>query len=185
MFKIKQRLLELNARLAETLTNKGVEATADETTTMLIDKVADISDCNTLIIEFSQVRPEVQSFLDNVTYDSEDYTTSQIANYVSEKTQNIPNGASVDIVKNGTLVISDTGSKILYCKSVVSGTEIIYNTTPNFEIPFNVIAGGKIIQNGLLKPSGTCRMVNVPTINNMRDLGGWQCDGGSVKYGKL
>lgn len=185
MLKIKQRLLGLNAKLAETLTNKGVEATADETTTVLIDKVADISDCNTPIVEFSQVRPEVQSFLDNVTYDSGDYTTSQIANYVSEKTQNIPNGASVDIVKNGTLVISDTGSKILYCKSVVSGTEIIYNTTPNFEIPFNVIAGGKIIQNGLLKPSGTCRMVNVPTINNMRDLGGWQCDGGSVKYGKL
>ena len=184
MLQSKQRLLELNAKLAETLTDKGVTATADETTTALIDKVANISDSGELV-EFSQVRSEVQSFLDNVTYDSTDYTTSQIANYVSEKTQNIPNGASVDIVKNGTLVISDTSSKILYCKTVASGTEIIYNVTPNSETPFNVIADGKIIKNGLLKPSGTCRMINCPTINNMRDLGGWSCDGGSVKYGKL
>lgn len=38
----KQRLLELNARLAQNLTDKGVEATADETTTALVNKVADI-----------------------------------------------------------------------------------------------------------------------------------------------
>jgi hypothetical protein len=38
----KQRLLELNARLAQNLTDKGVQATADETTTALINKVADI-----------------------------------------------------------------------------------------------------------------------------------------------
>ena len=184
MLQSKSRLLELNAKLAETLTDKGVTATADETTTALIDKVKNISGANKLV-EFSQVRPEVQSYLDNVTYDPTDYTTSQIADYVTEKTQNVPNGASVDIVQNGTLVISDTGSKILYCKSVVSGTEIIYNVTPNSETPFNVFADGKIIQSGLLKPTGACRMINCPTINNMRDLGGWSCDGGSVKYGKL
>lgn len=38
----KERLLELNARLAQNLTAKGVEATADETTTSLVNKVADI-----------------------------------------------------------------------------------------------------------------------------------------------
>lgn len=43
MLQSKQRLLELNAKLAETLTSKGVAATADETTTSLINKVSDIS----------------------------------------------------------------------------------------------------------------------------------------------
>lgn len=184
MLQSKARLLELNAKLAETLTSKGVTATGDETTTALIDKVKNISGSEKLI-EFSQVRPEVQDYLDNVTYDPTDYTTSQIANYITEKTQNIPNGASVDIAQNGTLVISDTSSKIMYCKLVEIGTQNIYNVTPNSETPFNVIADGKIIQSGLLKPSGTCRMINCPTINNMRDLGGWSCDGGTVKYGKL
>ena len=43
MLQSKKRLLELNAKLAEILTNKGVTATADETTTVLINKVSDIS----------------------------------------------------------------------------------------------------------------------------------------------
>ena len=43
MLQSKQRLLELNAKLAETLTSKGVTATADETTTALVNKVADIT----------------------------------------------------------------------------------------------------------------------------------------------
>ena len=43
MLKSKQRLLELNQKLADTLTNKGVQASAEETTTALVDKVSDIS----------------------------------------------------------------------------------------------------------------------------------------------
>lgn len=43
MLQSKQRLLQLNAKLAETLTSKGVTATADETTTALVNKVADIT----------------------------------------------------------------------------------------------------------------------------------------------
>lgn len=39
MLQSKQRLLELNAKLAEILTSKDVTATADETTTALINKV--------------------------------------------------------------------------------------------------------------------------------------------------
>lgn len=43
MLQSKQILLELNAKLAETLTSKGVTATADETTTALVNKVSDIT----------------------------------------------------------------------------------------------------------------------------------------------
>ena len=43
MLQSKERLLQLNSKLAQTLTEKGVEATADETTTSLVDKVAEIS----------------------------------------------------------------------------------------------------------------------------------------------
>ena len=43
MLQSKARLLELNAKLAENLTSKGVTATADQTTTSLINKVAEIT----------------------------------------------------------------------------------------------------------------------------------------------
>jgi hypothetical protein len=45
---VKSRLAELNARLAEKLTAKGVEASADETTTALIDKVDSIEQGGTV-----------------------------------------------------------------------------------------------------------------------------------------
>lgn len=48
MLQSKQILLELNAKLAETLTSKGVTATADETTTALVNKVADIASGDTI-----------------------------------------------------------------------------------------------------------------------------------------
>lgn len=43
MSKAKKRLLELNALLAQTLTNKGVSASNNETTTSLIEKVSEIA----------------------------------------------------------------------------------------------------------------------------------------------
>ena len=48
MLQSKTRMLELNAKLAETLTSKGVSATADETTTALVNKVADIKSGDTI-----------------------------------------------------------------------------------------------------------------------------------------
>lgn len=48
MLQSKQRLLELNAKLVETLTDKGVTATADETTTALVNKVAGITSGDTI-----------------------------------------------------------------------------------------------------------------------------------------
>ena len=43
MLQSKQRLLKLNSKLADTLTSKGIQASSDETTTALVDKVSDIS----------------------------------------------------------------------------------------------------------------------------------------------
>lgn len=48
MLQSKARLLQLNTKLAETLTSKGVTATADETTTTLINKVAGITSGDTI-----------------------------------------------------------------------------------------------------------------------------------------
>ena len=48
MLQSKQRLLQLNAKLAETLTSKGVTATADETTTALVNKVSNITSGDTI-----------------------------------------------------------------------------------------------------------------------------------------
>lgn len=184
MLQSKSRLLELNAKLAETLTSKGVSATADETTTDLIDKVKNISGSEKLI-EFSQVRPEVQSYIDNVTYDSTDYTTSQIADYVTSTSNNQPVGCPINLKSAGTLIVYDSASGGSAVTNSVAGDNYIYNVTPNAVCHYVNIVDGNIDQSGTLKATGACRMIKSASAYNIRDLGGWACDGGTIRYGKL
>lgn len=59
------------------------------------------------------------------------------------------------------------------------GTTTYYNQEPNAKRPF--VSGNKA---GTLKPLDSVRWIKSPT-RNVRDLGGWPCDGGTVRYGKL
>ena len=113
-------------------------------------------------IEWHQCPEAVRSYLTNVTYDSSDYSTSQIANYA-------PANA---VVSNYKPIGRDAGG------------ETHFNEVPNIETPF--AGGGKA---GTLKPLDFLRWIrtrnNSAEAWNVRDLGGWACDGGTVKYGLL
>ena len=61
----------------------------------------------------------------------------------------------------------------------IAGGVVHYNEVPNVLTPF--ASGGKA---GTLKPLDFLRYIRTNTWN-VRDLGGWACDGGTVKYGKL
>ena len=184
MLQSKQILLELNAQLAETLTSKGITAMADETTTTLVNKVANISGANKLI-EYNQVRPEVQSYLNNVTYDPTDYTTSQIADYVTGTSNNQPVGCKINLKSAGILIIYDSANGGSTITNSVAGNNYIYNLTPNAICHYVNIVDGDIEQSGTVKATGACRMIKSASAYNIRDIGGWSCDGGTVKYGKL
>ena len=108
-------------------------------------------------IEWPQCPEAVRNYLANVTYDPSDYSTSQIANYAP-----------------ATAVVSNY-------KPIgqIAGGVMHYNEVPNVLTPF--ASGGKA---GTLKPLDFLRYIRTNTWN-VRDLGGWACDGGTVKYGKL
>lgn len=97
MSQSKRRLLELNARLAQNLTDKDVEATADETTTTLVDKVVDIPD----------------------KYD-EGYSTGYNKGYEQSITDNVKEEQekTVDITENGTTEVLPDDGKVLSKVSV-------------------------------------------------------------------
>jgi hypothetical protein len=59
------------------------------------------------------------------------------------------------------------------------GAVMFYNEVPGRDTPYAI--GDKA---GTLRPLDQVRWINSKT-NNMRDLGGWVCDGGKVKYGLL
>lgn len=109
-------------------------------------------------VEWHQCPQLVRDYLDNVTYNPNDYTTSQIANY-----------APAVAVQSNTKPIGKAVDEATY-----------YNEVPNVKTPF---ASAHIA--GTLQPLDYLRWVNTPQAPNVRDLGGWQCDGGTVKYGLL
>ncbi|MGN1432177.1 MAG: tyrosine-protein phosphatase [Ruminococcus sp.] len=137
------------------------------------------------IIVYNQMRPEVQSFIDNVTYDETDYTISKIDDFVSETSKNIPDGCKIKINKAGKLYVFDGATGGTMVKDSVEGDNYIYNLTPNVVSCYVNIVDGDIDQIGEIKPTGNVRMINSSSTFNVRDLGGWECDGGTVKYGKL
>ena len=108
-------------------------------------------------VAWHQCPEAVRNYLAAVTYDPGDYSTSQIDSYAP----------ATAVVSNYRPIGKTLGGKT-YC-----------NEVPGVETPF--ASAGKA---GTLKPVDPLRWIQTRTWN-VRDLGGWACDGGTVKYGKL
>lgn len=108
-------------------------------------------------LAWHQCPEAVRNYLAAVTYDPGDYSTSQIDSYAP----------ATAIVSNYRPIGKTLGGKT-YC-----------NEVPGIETPF--ASGGKA---GTLKPLDFLRYIQTNAWN-VRDLGGWPCDGGTVKYGLL
>lgn len=113
-------------------------------------------------VEWHQCPEAVRNYLVNVTYDPNDYSTSQIANYAT-----------------ATAVVSNYKP----IGKTIDG-KTYYNNVPNVSSPFATENAA-----GTLKPLDALRWIrtrdNSAEAWNVRDLGGWACDGGTVKYGLL
>ena len=113
-------------------------------------------------LEWHQCPELVRNYLANVVYDPADYSTSQIANYAPAEA----------VVGNYKPIGQEAGGAMHY------------NEVPNVLTPF---AGNNAA--GTLKPLDALRWIrtrnNSAEAWNVRDLGGWACDGGTVKYGLL
>ena len=108
-------------------------------------------------VTWHQCPEAVRNYIANVTYDPSDYSNSQIANY-----------APATPVTSNTKPIGKTVGGVTY-----------YNEVPNVDTPFSADSAA-----GTLKPLDSLRWLNTVT-HNVRDIGGWACDGGTVKYGLL
>lgn len=109
-------------------------------------------------IEWHQCPEAVRNYLDNVTYDPDDYSVSQIADYAPAS----------PVVSNYKPIGKAVGDKSFY------------NEIPNVETLFQ---SDDIY--GTVKPLDHVRYINTPVAPNVRDIGGWACDGGTVRYGLL
>lgn len=124
------------------------------------EKIAALS--SKVAVEWHQCPEAVRNYLANVVYDPADYTVSYINEY-----------APATAVVSNYKPIGETIDGKTY-----------YNNVPNVKSPFATENAA-----GTLKPLDALRWIktreNSAEAWNVRDLGGWACDGGTVKYGLL
>ena len=154
------RLANAKAAIKTAIEGKGVTVPSGTKLDGMAAAIAAISGSEA--VEWHQCPEAVRNYLANVTYDPSDYSTSQIANYAP----------ATAVVSNYKPIGKTVGGKTFY------------NECPNVLTPF--ASGGKA---GTLKPLDALRWIrtrnNSAEAWNVRDLGGWACDGGTVKYGLL
>ena len=171
-------------------------ATTNKTDTTVHDAVGSLIDgygvggLEPVEHSWNQMNDVTKGFIENVTYDSSDYTVSNIATYANQDTdyaKSKPFGCTVHLL-SGELEIIDTNNGGVIRKTVTEGDYTFYNITPNSDGGYYIVRNnGEVVQIGHLAPTGALRMIHneAELFRNCRDLGGWACDGGEVKYGLL
>ena len=133
-------------------------------------------------VQYRQMNLSAAGFLANVDYteNSNDYSVTKVIPYYSATTtysKEEPSGLQIKVPANTTITIAQ-GDKVK--SEAVSGIGTIYNMEPLKAGTFAF--GGKTYK---IVPEGGVRMIYTPSVWNVRDLGGWACTGGRVKYGKI
>ncbi len=182
----------------------GVMYRVDGTTTWKTTTVSEVEKDASYFTSFEYTDPlrmnftanienfQARQFLENTDY-SNPNAQSVIGNYFKpapprlDIPHNIGIPLPVDKVVNATVKYG--------LKSNLSGakTQMILDHSPHAYIPnlipgntyyFRVEAGSEVLTQGQFKVEGPVRMIYAPSINNIRDLGGWTVQGNKqVRYG--
>lgn len=133
-------------------------------------------------VQYRQMNATAAAFIENVDYseNANDYSVTKVTPYYSATTtynKEEPSGLQIKVPANTTLTVAQGGKTR---SDVVSGAGVIYNMEPLKAGTFAF--GGKTYK---IVPEGGVRMIYTPSVWNVRDLGGWTCTGGRVKYGKI
>lgn len=154
-------------------------------------EIASISGLDTQITEFTQMNDKVTAFLAaaDAAYTADNGgTVSVIGDYATaEGDYDRPLGLEIT-AQDGTRYVQNeargTGGML---KNLLGGKSVIYNAIPNEVSQYLVKdSNGNVLNSGRIKPTGKVRMIKFYGYpQNCRDLGGWDCDGGTVKYGRI
>lgn len=133
-------------------------------------------------VQYRQMNATAAAFIADVDYtgNANDYSITKVTPYYSAATaysKEEPDGLKVKVPADTTIAVAQ-GNKSR--NDALSGAGVIYNMEPLKAGTFAF--GGKTYK---IVPEGGVRMIYTPSVWNVRDLGGWSCTGGRVKYGKI
>ena len=151
-------------------------------------------DANNMVFAANIENLRARQFLENTKYPEPD-TKSVIENYFKPAPPrlDIPHNIGVPVpaakVKNAVVKyglqkdLSDATTRM-----VLDGSDMAYmpNLIPGNVYYFQVEADGAVLKSGKFLVQGPVRMIYAPSINNIRDIGGWPVQNGKiVRYGLI
>lgn len=142
------------------------------------------------VTQFDQRARSLMVFLDLIDYANDETDYSSIVGDikpVGDTTYIHPRPYNIDIVEDGTISFTlDSEPTVHWEEEVSAGTYAVYNLIPYEVYTWDVKdTNGTITDQGKLMAKGNVRVLNTERVNNARDLGGWDCDGGTVKYNMI
>ena len=138
------------------------------------------------LVSYQQWNDKVKAFVENVTYDPADYSVSLVNNYTNFTDKALsayPYGYTVSGVQSGQIITVYNGSDTVFTDTIPDTSYTIYNLIPGVEYLYEIKSGSVVTKSGYIKPVGQFRQIRTESVHNLRDLGGWTGQSGTVKYG--
>lgn len=140
--------------------------------------------------QFDQRARSLMVFLDLIDYANDETDYSSIVGDikpVGDTTYIHPRPYNIDIIEDGTISFTlDSDPTVHWEEEVSAGTYAVFNLIPYEVYTWEVKdTNGTITDQGKLMAKGNVRVLNTERVNNARDLGGWDCDCGTVKYNMI
>lgn len=144
----------------------------------------------TSVVEFTQMNDLVSSYLEDADskYTDGNGSSLSVMSSYQQALNDRPLGYSITSSKGNNLYLQNEESGEGWMLPVYPDiSNPIFNAVPYKVSQFLVKdPDGNLLESGRIKPTGKVRMISFcGYIRNCRDLGGWNCDGGTVKYGLL
>ena len=173
--------LRISVKTKKLLDVSGMEAVFDAVVRNYQDVTPDIT--------FDIHNTAIATYLtESAVYSPNDYDVTKVPTSLSGTPYDTPNTTTIDLPTGSSKVILyDTVAKTEQVISVSGSTYTITNLIPNRVYAYTVRnSSGTMLSYGTVKATGHIRMIDGGgNTFNIRDLGGWTCDGGKTKYGLI
>lgn len=140
--------------------------------------------------------PVAARFLNEVDYTNTDYSYTKIEEYSNIATdyrKDQPRGIQITWPSAGSnqhIILSKLRNFATAIDTIDvddnATSHVLFNLLPNETYYYRVISGENILKTGHFSTIGHIRMMYIPSLYNVRDLGGWPTeDGHRLRYGRI
>lgn len=139
-------------------------------------------------IEYGQQTDAVSAYLEETKdYTSSNHETVSHANMLPSGGDTCA-GYELDVPDDTTsvYVAREDGSEGVAHYTPEGGKVTVYNLAPDTTYAYYCTAAdGSLTKGGFMRAKDGARLLHMSKIRNCRDVGGWACDGGTVRYGRM